>query len=669
MAELCTIQAARSPRLDKPELNSPASPESIQFGARSPRIAGMFGSALGLLISSTRGAALGLSIAVLLLGPMTARAATYYVAPTGSDSASGTASSPFRSIQKGVDIVNPGDVVIVKDGIYTAAGSRYPDRVVQFNRGGTAAAWVTVKAENQYGAILDGQNYSTTFGVVFFNGYINFDGFQIRNFKVAGLWMQGSPSGLQTHDIAITRNWVHHIARVMITDCADGYGRVGAYANGYVYNVKWDSNLWHDIGRIPNLACDSNLGTTPNYRHDHGLYLQGKYHTVVNNIFYNMYAGWAIKVDGFYGALSNAADASHTIVNNTFAHPAVPRESTGHIRFFTNSPAETDSGNTMLRPVNVLVANNISYNPPYWGGASASSSGPTFIAALYDGVMYYSGTVVRNNITTAASIIDEVSGGSEITSKVTFSGNRVQTNPVLMDPANNSFLLPAASAARLGGYAPNAPPYDFVGVRRPLDYPDVGAYQYVHGDSFALAVTSPTNGATLAGTIGVQVVNSVSVSTISLSVDGQTVAQMAPPFNFPLDTRTMTNGAHTLLAAAQDAAGAAYSATPVTMNVANPTVTPPVDTTPPIVTISNPRDGSRIKGPVGISVSATDNYGVAGVTLSLYIDGETKSITNVGLIKYTWNPRKVNPGTHTISARARDAAGNTASTSISVTTN
>jgi hypothetical protein len=167
----------------------------------------------------------------------------------------------------------------------------------------------------------------------------------------------------------------------------------------------------------------------------------------------------------------------------------------------------------------------------------------------------------------------------------------------------------------------------------------------------------------------VQVVNSVSVSTISLSVDGQTVAQMAPPFNFPLDTRTMTNGAHTLLAAAQDAAGAAYSAAPVTMNVANPTVTPPVDTTPPIVTISNPRDGSRIKGPVGISVSATDNYGVAGVTLSLYIDGETKSITNVGLIKYTWNPRKVNPGTHTISARARDAAGNTASTSISVTTN
>ena len=479
MAEFSTSRTARSSPLDKLELDTPASRESMPFGAVSSRIGGVLCSTISLLISSTRGTAIGLIVAVLLLAPTTSRAATYYVAPTGSDSASGTAISPFRSIQKAVDVVNPGDVVIVKDGIYTTTGSRYPDRIIQFNRGGTAAAWVTVKAENQYGAILDGQNYSTTYGVVFFNSYINFDGFQIRNFKYAGLWMQGKASGVQTHDLAITRNWVHHIARVMIADCTDGGGRVGAFTNGYVYNVKWDSNLWHDIGRIPNLACDSNLSTTPNYRHDHGLYLQGKYHTVMNNIFYNMYAGWAIKVDGFYGALNNAADASHIIVDNTFAHPTVPREITGHIRFFANRPAETDSGNTMFRPVNVLVANNISYNPPYWSGASAASPGPTFIAALYDGVMYYSGTVVRNNITTAASIIDEVSGGSEIASKVTFSANRVQTDPALRDPAKNDFFLSAASPALGSGYAPATPPYDFAGVARPAVSPDVGAYEYV----------------------------------------------------------------------------------------------------------------------------------------------------------------------------------------------
>jgi hypothetical protein len=479
MAEFSMIPTALGSPLDELELDSSASHESISSGAVSPRIGGVLPDTIDLVIAGTRRATIGLILAVQLLAPTTSRAATYYVAPTGSDSAPGTVTSPFQSIQKAVDVVNPGDVVIVKDGIYTSAGSRYPDRVIQFNRGGTAAAWVTVTAENQYGAILDGQNYSTTYGVVFFNSYINFDGFEIRNFKTAGLWMQGTASGVQTHDLAITRNWVHHIARIMIADCTDGFGRVGAYTNGYVYNVKWDRNLWHDIGRIPNPACDSNLSTTPNYRHDHGLYLQGKYHTVTNNIFYNMYAGWAIKVDGFYGPLTNPTDASHIIANNTFAFPAVPRESSGHIRFFANTPAETDSGNTMFRPVNVFVANNISYDPPYWGGAGASSPGPTFIAALYDGVMYYSGTVVKNNITTAASIIDEVSGGSEITSKVTFSGNRVQTDPGLELPTNDDFLLTATSVARAGGYAPATPPYDFAGVARPAASPDVGAYEYV----------------------------------------------------------------------------------------------------------------------------------------------------------------------------------------------
>jgi len=421
---------------------------------------------------------LSLAAALLLIVPAASYAATYYVSPTGSDSAAGSSTAPFRTIQKAVDLVNPGDTVVVKDGLYTTSGNRYSDRVIQFNRGGTASAWVTVKAENQNGAILDGQNYATTYGIVFSNSFIKVDGLQIRNFRTAGLWLQNSASGAQAHDLEITHNWVHHIARVMIADCSDTYGRVGAYSNGYVYNVLWDSNTFNDIGRIPNTACDSNLGSTPNYRHDHGLYLQGKYHTITNNVFYNMYAGWAIKVDGFYRALNNASDHSHVIENNTFAFAAVPRESTGHIRFWANNPPETDSGNTMNKPVNVLIANNISYNPPYWGGAGASAPGPTFISALYDGVMNYSGTQVRNNITTAPSIIDEQLGGTAITSKVTFSANMVNTDPLLTNPANYDFRLTASSPARGAGNPSYDTTYDILGAARPATAPDVGAYQF-----------------------------------------------------------------------------------------------------------------------------------------------------------------------------------------------
>ena len=40
----------------------------------------------------------------------------------GSDSNSGTSTAPFKTIQKAADAINPGDVVIVRDGTYTTGG-------------------------------------------------------------------------------------------------------------------------------------------------------------------------------------------------------------------------------------------------------------------------------------------------------------------------------------------------------------------------------------------------------------------------------------------------------------------------------------------------------------------------------------------------------------------
>ncbi len=86
----------------------------------------------------------------------------YFVSPTGSDSSSGTSSAPFKTIQKAANIVNPGDTVIIKDGIYIDTNN--DNFVVQLNRGGTASNWITFKAEDKWGAILDGENFSTGYG-------------------------------------------------------------------------------------------------------------------------------------------------------------------------------------------------------------------------------------------------------------------------------------------------------------------------------------------------------------------------------------------------------------------------------------------------------------------------------------------------------------------------
>ena len=67
-------------------------------------------------------------LAAILLLPL--HAATYYVAKTGSDGNPGTQASPFLTINKGAQVAQPGDVVLVHAGLYR--------EYVQPPRGGTA---------------------------------------------------------------------------------------------------------------------------------------------------------------------------------------------------------------------------------------------------------------------------------------------------------------------------------------------------------------------------------------------------------------------------------------------------------------------------------------------------------------------------------------------------
>ena len=70
---------------------------------------------------------------------------------------------------------------------------------------------------------------------------------------------------------------------------------------------------------------------------------------------------------------------------------------------------------------------------------------------------------------------------------------------------------------------------------------------------------------------------------------------------------------------------------------------------------------------VTISTSAADNSGATGITQLLYVDGTLVANGNGAGMSYKWNTRKAKVGLHTISAKARDAAGNTASTQVQVT--
>ncbi|MHC5725365.1 MAG: right-handed parallel beta-helix repeat-containing protein, partial [Nostoc sp.] len=72
-------------------------------------------------------------------------ATTYYVSGTGNDRNSGlTTSSAFRTIQRAADLTDPGDTVLIMNGVYR--NSPNAGSVVNIQRSGNAKAWIKYKA-------------------------------------------------------------------------------------------------------------------------------------------------------------------------------------------------------------------------------------------------------------------------------------------------------------------------------------------------------------------------------------------------------------------------------------------------------------------------------------------------------------------------------------------
>jgi len=89
------------------------------------------------------------------------------------------------------------------------------------------------------------------------------------------------------------------------------------------------------------------------------------------------------------------------------------------------------------------------------------------------------------------------------------------------------------------------------------------------------------------------------------------------------------------------------------------------ETTPPTVNITSPANGSLVSRSITVQVSASDNVGVASVTLS--VDGVAIGTLTSAPYNFAWDTTGVSDGTHRLEAVARDTAGNSSSSSLNVT--
>lgn len=170
----------------------------------------------------------GICALFLFSSPITALSASYYVATNGSDSAPGTLSAPFKSFAQGVGVLQPGDSLIIREGIWTEQ-----IRLAPLKKTGTPENYITIAGypgetviiryadltENGNGPInargnrgyfvfenlvLDGINSTNGTGWQIRDGNHHFilRNLEIKNFKYNGLY-------ISAHDVQVTNCKIH----------------------------------------------------------------------------------------------------------------------------------------------------------------------------------------------------------------------------------------------------------------------------------------------------------------------------------------------------------------------------------------------------------------------------------------------------------------------------
>jgi hypothetical protein len=183
-----------------------------------------------------------------------------------------------------------------------------------------------------------------------------------------------------------------------------------------------------------------------------------------------------------------------------------------------------------------------------------------------------------------------------------------------------------------------------------------------------VAIVSPASGAIISGLVNVQVSASdnVGVKQVVINVDGVNKATLlAAPYSYSLNADALAAGTHTLKATASDVAGNSQSAS---IQVGINSI-PVIDVTPPSVSITSPANGSALNqgDALNVAVSASDAGGISAV--SLLIDGVSVGSDLVAPYSFSLASSGFSTGTHTLTASAKDNAGNESQSSIAITLN
>ena len=325
--------------------------------------------------------------------------------------------------------------------------------------------------------------------------------------------------------------------------------------------------------------------------------------------------------------------------------------------------ARDAAGNKTTSAAKTVTVNNPVVTPP----PPADTTAPTV------SLTSPSASTVSGSVTISATASDNVGvvgvqfklDGANLGTEYTSSPYSLSWNTTTI--ANGSHTLTAVARDAAGNKTTSAA--KTVTVNNPVVTPPPPA------DTTAptVSLTSPS-ASTVSGTVTVSAnaSDNVKVVGVQFKLNGANLGTecTSSPYSLSWNTTTIANGSHTLTAVARDAAGNKTTSAAKTVTVNNPVVTPPppADTTAPTVSLTSP-SASTVSGTVAISATASDNVGVVGVQFKLNGSNLGTEYTS-SPYSLSWNTTTVANGSHTLTAVARDAAGNkTTSAAKTVTVN
>jgi hypothetical protein len=404
-----------------------------------------------------------------LLAAPCARATTYYVATTGSDSNPGTQAQPFKTISKGIATAASGDTLLVADGTYNEHDLDFGTKnLVLQSQSNHPAACILDCQQLGAGILIQGGQTATISGLTIQNGltpnnhtaggvYVSFSNASVTNCLFTGNGF-GFSNGLGADALYVDGS------NVTVTGCTfSANGNISRGVDSVVFVGNSGNAALSDCTFANNASTPLAQGGAP-----------GSVCTVTRCSFTGNSGLYAGAIDEDLGGGTLTATACIFQGNSSVMFGAVVCEG-GTVTLRSSLFLGTDH-NVVAEALQVGTISVINCTiAGHWAALQAQVGGHLTVAnsIIWGDDPQNAGIFVLNGGTGTATNSDIIGG---------FAGTgNINTDPLFVNPAGGNFhLQPTSPCINTGSAAaPNLPAADLDGVPRILgSAPDMGAYEF-----------------------------------------------------------------------------------------------------------------------------------------------------------------------------------------------